>query len=503
MSRVELGFLHRAFAQGDLSWLLHPKQAEIWHKSEAQTRAGHNRHVLCLGRRFGKSLLLLAKAFSIAIREPGSEVMYAALSQRQANDIIRSPMMLLRGWAPNECRPERRGGEHWEFPNGSILTLSGVVLNDGDRIRGRPLHAFIFDEAGFYKKDLEYLIDEVIEPTFSNTNGQLFISSTPSRSLDHPFVQKYIREAIETDDFYHGTIYDNPTITQRFRKRLLEQEQIDENSEQFRREYLADYTIADSNRRVTRSYDNEQNDAWLTNWQPPALMRRFVAIDYGSVDHTGVVFASHDWFNGVLVVEEEYFKQRPGTTELVRIIKETEARLWPELNDVKHSQDERPEVVRFSDHDPRLIQDMWVDHGLRVFPARKIPNKDAMLNRLDSNIAAGKVRISPGCVNLRHQLSTGVWNSSFTDYERSSHRIGHLDLLDALVYLNLGMDRYWREHWGDQPDESKPVGPQPRTIEFKPPVDPTKPFESLHEVFADRRQLGPNIGPGMGGVRGW
>ena len=48
---------------------------------------------------------------------------------------------------------------------------------------------------------------------------------------------------------------------------------------------------------------------------------------------------------------------------------------------------------------------------------------------------SNKIRINRRCKNLIYQLKVGIWNDRKTDYKRGE-KTGHLDAIDALVYLN-------------------------------------------------------------------
>jgi hypothetical protein len=90
------------------------------------------------------------------------------------------------------------------------------------------------------------------------------------------------------------------------------------------------------------------------------------------------------------------------------------------------------------DIDPALMSDLWSMFGLRFEPANKVGSGVAMNSRLRVAFLEQRIKIHPNCVQLRYQLLTGIFNSKGTDYLRTE-RTGHLDLIDALKYINTNM----------------------------------------------------------------
>jgi hypothetical protein len=110
-----------------------------------------------------------------------------------------------------------------------------------------------------------------------------------------------------------------------------------------------------------------------------------------------------------------------------------------------------PDFIRVMDIDPALMADLWSMFNLRFEPANKVGTGIAMNSRLRVAFLEGKIRIHPNCVQLRYQLKTGIFNAKGTDYLRTE-RTGHLDLIDALKYINTNM------RWSELPRAATPEG---------------------------------------------
>ena len=69
-----------------------------------------------------------------------------------------------------------------------------------------------------------------------------------------------------------------------------------------------------------------------------------------------------------------------------------------------------------------------------MVPTRK-DDKLAAINSLRLRFTQGKIKINKRCKNLLFQLKVGLWNPQRTGFLRGENT-GHLDAIDALIYLN-------------------------------------------------------------------
>lgn len=312
--------------------------------------------------------------------------------------------------------------------------MAGVDMLAGARLRGQTVTEWFQDEAGFID-DLDALIEEVIRPTFVTTGGRLWLLSTPPRIPDHPF-RDYVEEASLKGAYFHQTYRDNPRTDPGELKRLMEKEGIQgEDDVRFRREFLADLNAFETDHRVIKSFRPAEHDEWFATWVPPRIMRHYVCIDPGSKDATGIIFASYDWRSGVMVIEDELVLTNPDTKTIADAITAKEKALWGEL-EATH-----PDTRRYSDHELLFINDLRRVYGLKCNKAIKRGTNIGMVNVLDGHLGKGEIRVHPRCVNLRLQLTNGMWRETrgeHRDYERT-RRLSHLDALDAAKYLAMAM----------------------------------------------------------------
>ncbi|MES2367541.1 MAG: hypothetical protein V4563_16820, partial [Pseudomonadota bacterium] len=220
---------------------------------------------------------------------------------------------------------------------------------------------------------------------------------------------------------------DNAYITAQ-EKAVLIEELGGQQATATRRELYCEFVI-EENRAVIPEFSEARHvykegaDLAIPVWRD-----KYTSMDLGFNDDTHALFAWWDFHNAQLVVEDEVRRANELTSNIVKMVKEKELAVWG---------DRRPHM-RIADNDPQILHDM-ASLGLAFSPTRKT-DKEAAINSLRSMFAQGKIRIHERCANLILQLKVGIWNSKRTDYERLPG-IGHLDGVDALVYLNRMIDR--------------------------------------------------------------
>jgi len=432
LTSTQLSACHELFRRGDISWLLHPEQLKLltWLEEKKRDIA-----VICISRQWGKSFMQIAYGMSFCLRHPRSNVLFVAPYKTQLNNYIMPKMNAVFQFMPDDLVPVRRDLS-WTFANGSIFRADGVSIGRGARIRGDAAHLVVMDECRDMS-DLKDTVESAISPMLTTTNGNIVMISTPPESPLHEFTDHYIRSAIHEGNFYAATYKQNPLLsTKRIRYLIDTLYKGGESNITFRREYMADYSVADPEKRVIREWDEKANDAFFASYAgPPNPVRMYVGMDYGFADPCGVVMGYYDHMEGVLVIEDEHFERRMSTDDIGNKLVEMETRLKDRLPGVS-------DCIRVMDIDPSLMVDLWQRYRLRFEPAYKVPSVLTMINRLRTHINEGRIRVRKNCVNLRFQMQAGVYNQKGTEFARTE-RGGHLDLVTALQYLNLNVR--WNE----------------------------------------------------------
>lgn len=374
-------------------------------------------------RRFGKSTLLCAVAVITAHRKPGSRIIYAAPTRKQAKNIVMPLMRDLFKDAPPGIAPVFHVQDmKFVFPNGSEIFIDGADDDMGNHLRGPKADLILADEFGFWRY-CKYVIDSVLFPQTITCDGRIVLASTPSESVGHESLE-YISEAQRNNSYQLRTIYDNP---------LLTQQQIDEVAEElggyestaFLRECLCQH-VTEAGRAVIPEFQKLRKDIVFSDIERPQFFDTYVFMDLGLIDYTHVLFAYYHFEKAQIIIEDElcFVYENHTTTDVAEGIIAKEEQLWGK---------QKPKL-RISDNDPQQLQDLSRLYKLHFAPAQKHdPNEDVKTNQVRRMFRENKIRIHERCKWLLFQLEVGMWNTRRTGYERIPGA-GHLDGIDALRY---------------------------------------------------------------------
>jgi hypothetical protein len=423
--------------KGILVWKLNSAQRKLY---EMYYNTNYRIPVFKLTRRGGKSWTLLVLAIEQCIKVPGSIVHYACPTAVMATKIIIPTMRKLLEDCPKDLTPKYyKHDRAFDFPNGSKIQIEGVEEGNAERLRGTSTHLAIVDEAAFVD-DLEYIVDSILLPQITTTNGKLILSSTPPKQTGHKFITKYQEKARANDAYMKLSVLEVLELIQNDPKHLkhLSKEIIEEIKETvggefspaWRREYMVE-DITDTSTSVLPEFNEELMKKIVKEVPRPLYYDPYTSMDPGLVDHTGVLFAYLDFEESRLVIEDEYFANGNEITSenIAQTILSKEKFLW--TNELGITQ---KVYLRVSDNEPILLNDLRLLHGLNFIPAKKKDNKEAAINDLRIKLIHEKIIINPRCKNLIYQLRNATWAKNRITFTRSVEG-GHFDLVDALIYL--------------------------------------------------------------------
>lgn len=403
---------------GHLDWKLHDHQQRMYRLFRETT---HRKVVWHCSRRVGKSYTLCATATETAIRIPKSQIRYAAPTQKNVKEIILPVMREILSDCPEHLRPQWKVQDsHFEFPNGSIISIAGTDAGNADKLRGSACDLAIVDEAGFVD-DLSYLVRSILMPQFITTNGRLILSSSSPKTPAHDFTG-FMAEAEIAGAYVKIPIYDDsrPEVIARIPEWMQESGGIE--STDWKREYECEL-VTDQELAIIPEFNDAKANFVVRDHIRPVHYDAYVGMDVGFNDLTAVIFGYWDFLAASIVIEDEVVLNRMTTETLAKEIAAKERELWAE----------RPPFLRVSDTDLIVINDLSRIHGLHFSATRK-DDKEAAINAVRMLVAQDKIIIHPRCKNLIAHLKYGVWNKHKTQFERSAG-FGHYDLVDALIYL--------------------------------------------------------------------
>lgn len=392
--------------------------------------------VASVHRQFGKSntamLVCIETALRGVIRDGTwypARITYLAPYSTQLNEYLIPIINMLLLDCPPLLKPKRDGQTGmYVFPNGSTINLDGVDGGHKETIRGRAADLVVIDEARDIN-ELGYLIRDIVMPFFNTTKGRLIVISTPPRSPGHYFVD--LQEEMKLRDaHYKRTAYD------RLQDGSLSREQYNEWADQcggertsaFRREYLVE-NIVDDETAVVPEFTEEKESrlvkpSSIIDWQLPYYrpLRRWITMDPGRKDYTGILYGYADFRKSKLVIQKERVIKRMLVDDLLAALKQDQEVLWPGLN--------IDDVRRISDQNDVLFE--LAPKGMSFVPTSKV-SKEEMVAKLRDWIMNERIQIDPSCTHLLKELRTAVWSKAKDKFIRPETG-GHFDLLDALIY---------------------------------------------------------------------
>ena len=460
-----------AWAEGDLTHLLHEDQRNVLSQWLAST-AG--RFVMEIGRRWGKTYLLVVVAFMVCLRKPRVRVVYGAPTLRHLKEFVLPAVDKVALDAPEHLRPRyNSNNSHIEFANGSWIHLFGCDdQRQADTGAGNDAELAIFDEAGAagVASLLIYVIKSIFRPSLLMTGGRILLSSSPSRVPEHEFTE--MAEQAEARGAYaRRTIYDNPRLSDAQREAFVAEDAADEGmtvdaykqTDTFRREYLAE-RVVDRLLVVLPEWETKRATCRVEVPRPDYFDAHAI-LDPGGADPHAVLFGYWHFPKARWVIEDELLLTggenshdlalavRAKETVLygtnawdgtVRAFEEQDAHLWAALPDWMRSswakKAPRNPRIRFMDAANLITcRDLYELHGLAFVPTAK-DDLQAQVNNLRVMARSDEVLMHPRCVHTDRHWRTTTWaNHRRKDFARRGNE--HGDLLACGIYGARNLDR--------------------------------------------------------------
>jgi len=437
LSDESKAILHQAmikkhWLESSLDYLLRPNsQLQIYNftkewKQENPDRVGPlvwNCH-----RRIGKSYLLVAMCIERCLRYPNQEVRFGAPTATHAKQIVAPLIKMILQDCPDELYPHKSRNQ-WHFKNPawgkrraeSIFYLVSCK-DEADDQRGMGSDMVVLDECGFIP-NLDYVVDSVFIHHFSGREDPLFIlSSTPPKTVDHPWVMKYLAAAKRENRYIKLSTEENPDFTDRD-KELLLAVLGSEKMTPWKREALC-MCISDEESLIIPEFTKTKADVVFTHYERPEYFFPHICIDLGCVDFTAVLFGYVDFKKQQLIIEDEYVEHYKSLGEIAKAIKEKEEQLYGKCI---------YPVRRFGDNDTLDLTTLRIDYGLPISAADKYGREPAIAE-LRTAFSEGKVKINSRCEHLIFQLENGLRDEKGKWVRTGT--CGHCDAIAALVYLN-------------------------------------------------------------------
>jgi len=410
------------FSEGELSWLLHSSQKEVYEALRALPKSTRQCSVL-IARRWGKSFLASVLAIEDCLRNPNAQVFYVAPTMKQCSSIVTPLLLEIAAYAPKGLMTRAKSEYRWNFSNGSTLILGGFDTSN-ESFRGLKATSIYCDESGSADASVfMYTIRDVFLPTLLHSRGRIVHLTTPSPLPSHPFHDEIVPGCELKSAHWVKTIYDNPLIDAQTISEFMA-EMGGEQSVAWKREFLCERAVETSSLVIP-----EFDEALHVSDTPIGPSNWLMAGDMGgSRDKTVGLLVAYDWNTATtFFLDECVFDANTNTRDIVKGLRAIEA-LAPI---------QPPRVI---DAPGQLLVDLRQTFDY----ACQLPNKDnadAALNNLRAGIAEGKVRVHPRCKFLITTLKNATFNKNRTDFARSE-ALGHCDAIDAAAYGYRMVNRY-------------------------------------------------------------
>lgn len=383
-----------------------------------------NKILILSSRQIGKSYWSCCYALMYLLKNKNSIARIVAPTLDQAYDIVDDNLSKILEDCPKNMINRKKSSLRWDFANGSSLRIGGLKRAHVDSNRGGNASLVIYEECGFVDgDDFIYGVNSVLGPQLLRSAGREVYVSTPSADPDHPLHTKVMPECESNNSLYRYTVFDSPSISQHMIDEAIRRSG-GQDSEAFRREYLAQIIRSDSFMIVPFDIKKHVRDFNLPNnylWS--------FTIDWGGVrDKTVGLLHTYDFnSNTILIWDEIHWPANTPTTNIVKDLKNFLSKHKVKLDFI------------YADVPGQISVDLSNNYGITVLaPAKN--DWLASVNNMASTFHAEKILIKPRCQLLIQTCYSGMFNKNRSDFQRTE-QLGHCDALAALMYSIRSQDK--------------------------------------------------------------
>lgn len=425
--------------QGNLSYKLKGVQLEM---RNLVYESLHDVSVYLCSRQTGKSFTMCTVASEFCQRNANVKVLLLFPKKKDATRVAKEHLRIIHEDCPVHLKPEHKVADKtFVYPNGSEIIMAGTDGGSAESVRGSTLHLILMDEAGFHDyNDFLYIVNSVLMPTLTTTDGKVIMASTPSKEPDHPFMVNYVEPYRQKGWLVEYDIYSNPLINEKMREKIISRFPLGEEDPEYQREYLLMTRVSNSLMVVPEWYKIKSDI--VKESERPVYADNYVSMDPAVSDGTGIIFGYYDFLREKLVIEDELFLGGEGSDSLrTQEIADGIVRKEGNLFRNKYTGEISKPYMRISDNNlPLLVNDLLTDHGIR-FTTTKKDGKEDRVNNVRMLMKRGKLEIHPRCKNLLNHIENAKWKKNRKEFVRNKGdqtkdiKPNHSDLLDALIYL--------------------------------------------------------------------
>jgi len=379
-------------------------------------------------RRAGKTTGIAVDLMGTAREPMEGDCAYIGLTRRAAKQILFPTIAKMNrvyrlGFEPNIADLCFRHSK-----TGNTIYLTGANNQDeAEKLRGLKLRKVVLDEVASFRSHVNYLVEEILEPTLIDTDGDMILIGTPSANPGENFFHKITTHQEQGWAVHKWTILDNPYIPHaakwledyRTRKQWAKDHPI------YLREWQGEWTY-DVDSMVYKYRESTQDFTHL----PPGEWHHIVGIDLGFDDAFTICVIAFSYTIPECYVVHQVKKSGLIPSKMKDEIEMVKARFSP--------------IKMVGDHGglgKAIIQEFNQRHLLNIAPAEKT-QKFAYIELVNGDLISGLVKIKKDS-ELAKEMVVHQWDPDkrLKEDDRTQN-----DLCDAFLYA-------WREskHYRQEP----------------------------------------------------
>lgn len=387
---------------------------------------------LC-GRRAGKSKSVANYLIKELLGPGDADCAYIGLTRGSAKKIMFNPIITLNKKFKLGLHVDRTELT-FTSPEGRTLYVGGAHTEDEtEKLRGLKFKLVVLDECASFKAHLNYLIEEVLEPTLVDTDGTLALIGTPSANPGASYFHTATTDPNQMFSVHKWTIMDNPFIphARRWLDDYKHRKGWGDDNPIYRREWLGEWTT-DGSTLVYR-YDRHKNDY---SSMDSVKWKHVVGVDIGTVDY----FALNVW---------AYSDHSPNLYSVYQFKRsgwymEDWANKMLEVMDIY-----KPGSI-VADHGAlgkAICEDIRRRYGIPLKPAEKA-QKWGAIDQLNSDLHTGRIKIKYGS-ELQKEMAM-LQRDPDRDNKEDARTPN--DLCDAALYGYREARHYWGSTLEPEPE---------------------------------------------------
>lgn len=385
----------------DLDDILFDKQIEVFNKAS-------DKNVVVCSRRAGKSFFVATLLIYQAMRIPDNNFLYIGLSKTAARRVIWSTITRLITDYGVDAHVDNHQLQI-RFPNRSVIYIEGAKdAATIERLRGLFCQTVVLDESQAFPIGLATsLVQDVLLPSLSDYDGQLFLTGTPD-----PLLQSVLYRAWEgtqkgwigfkrfgwnvTDNKKFPRFVSGKSTPETYLQEIMDKTGYTADSPTFRREYLGEFVKSEGSLVYEFNYDRNTVEDLPSGVQWLYVMSG----DVGFRDSDAIVVVAFSYFHPVAYVVEEFSKSGLSADEFVIVYKDLYDKYKPISN-----------VIDFAGGGLKIIETLNQRFKMHCKPCKKFNPKSIGAAVLSNEFISKRLMVLKSCDTLISQLESITWIS--------------------------------------------------------------------------------------------